>query len=377
MGEGLVSAAPWIAVIDDGELEDVRDLLDELGTSFTHWKKGAVPSIDREPRRLLVTTAALAVTLRFRRPPSSERGRAVWIAFIDGDSRTQRRHLLQSGFDFLVRRPAHAGALRLLLQSSLWTGDNKRRGARLAVGYTVSYRSGLMPRKATLVDLSAGGCRLLTTQRVAEGARLTVQLPGELCGEKAFGLRAKVLRAQDAELSGGDVAEVSLACRFETPGADIRAKLKKLLDVLAEGPPSQPERAPASRAYPDRQPRAAYDGEVVLFGSGELVLVGRDLSRGGMLVEPHPALHMNDVVQLALAGAARSEPVRVNARVVRDDGARGMALRFEQIERGGEARIDALVAELPAIESLAQDGVGVVLSQLLPKLLRLPKLPRS
>lgn len=371
-----MSAAPWIAVIDDGELEAVRGLLDELGASFTHWKKGAVPSVDREPRRLLITTAALAVTFRFKRPPSSQRGRAVWIAFVDGDSRSQRRHLLQSGFDFLVRQPTDEGALRLLLQNSLWTGDNKRRGARLAVGYGVSYRSGLMPRKATLVDLSAGGCRLLTTQRLAEGAKLTVQLPGELCGEKAFGVKARVLRAQDAELQGGDATEVSLACRFETPGRDVRPKLKKLLDVLAEGPPRVPERAPAAQAYPDRQPRAAYDGEVVLFGSDELVLVGRDLSRGGMLVEPHPALHMNELVTIALAGAARSEPVRVSARVVRDDGERGMALRFEQVERGGEARIDALIAELPAIESLAQDGVQVVLSQLLPKLLRLPKLAR-
>ena len=93
-----MAEAPWIALVDDGELEDVRAILNDLGAEYVHWTKGAVPVAGREPTRLLVTTSLLAASLDYRRSPGRS-DRAVWIAVTETDSRSQRRLILESGFD--------------------------------------------------------------------------------------------------------------------------------------------------------------------------------------------------------------------------------------------------------------------------------------
>jgi hypothetical protein len=60
----------------------------------------------------------------------------------------------------------------------------------------------------------------------------------------------------------------------------------------------------------------------------------------------------------------------VQACVVRDDGERGLALRFDAVEPEVAARLEALVTSLPPIEPLG-DGeaaaLGAVLSAILPE----------
>ncbi len=46
--------------------------------------------------------------------------------------------------------------------------------------------------------------------------------------------------------------------------------------------------------------------------------MGRDLSMGGMRIEPHPGLEMGKTLRLAIYGAPREEPFIVRARVVRN-----------------------------------------------------------
>ena len=85
-----------------------------------------------------------------------------------------------------------------------------------------------------------------------------------------------------------------------------------------------------------------------------MVLFARDLSVGGVRVDPHPNLRLGDRFQLALYNAFFSESVVVDAEVLRDDGERGIVLRFLDtpehttrkigriLERGGEIeRCDA------------------------------------
>ena len=58
------------------------------------------------------------------------------------------------------------------------------------------------------------------------------------------------------------------------------------------------------------------------------VLFGTDLSLGGMRVEPHPRLVRGTEVQLALQPPGGAPTVKLSAEVARDDGERGLVLRF-------------------------------------------------
>jgi len=98
------------------------------------------------------------------------------------------------------------------------------------------------------------------------------------------------------------------------------------------------------------------------------VLVGRDLSSGGMRVDPDPVLAPGQRLRLAVYGAAREEPFIVRAHVIRSDAKDGAALQFEELDAATARRVEGLVALLPSVESL-RDGeagsVGTVVSEVL------------
>ena len=109
-----MSSVSPVLVIDDGELESLRALLEELGAEATHLGSADAAGMS-PPSRLLVVTARAAHALRLERPLAPSPDRATWIAFVSGDSKTQRNLLQKAGFDFLVREPVHPAALRVLL----------------------------------------------------------------------------------------------------------------------------------------------------------------------------------------------------------------------------------------------------------------------
>lgn len=370
--------APAIALVEEGgELDDIRVLLDDLGMEFTSWDKHSAPAVGREPRHLLVASAGSAVSLRYQRQ-RSETDSAVWVAVTQTNSKTQRSLLLQAGFDYLVRRPVHPAALRLLIQRALFRGDSQRRGERYAVGYAVTYRSGLWPRKATLVDLSLGGCRLLTTHSLDKGEQILVQFPGEIDGGTPFSLTAAVVRTRRAEVEGGAPNESSLALRFIKANRRARSRLHALLRAVQSGPPALPARTAGDPFSATRAPRGSYSEAVYVFGSAQCALVGRDLSVGGMRVEQHPALTVGDQVKLALSAGSREEPIVVEARVARDDAELGLALQFSKVDE--MERLEHMVETLPAIEVLspgATQGARIVVSKIVPTLQRVAKKSRS
>jgi c-di-GMP-binding flagellar brake protein YcgR len=93
-------------------------------------------------------------------------------------------------------------------------------------------------------------------------------------------------------------------------------------------------------------------------GSEAYMLLCRDLSAGGMRVEPVDGLEVGAKLDLAIQVSAREEPFLVETTVLRDDGERGLALRFDWISPESQRRIQALVESLPAIESLQGDGAA-------------------
>ena len=121
-----------------------------------------------------------------------------------------------------------------------------------------------------------------------------------------------------------------------------------------------------------REPRGQYREEVAIFGMEGCVLQGADLSKSGLRVDPHPALTEGAEIRLALP-ARSGDPIVVGAEVLRDDGERGVALRFSWVEFGCEERLEELVDNLDEISALSPDEAeehGIVLTKLLPTLLR-------
>jgi hypothetical protein len=89
-----------------------------------------------------------------------------------------------------------------------------------------------------------------------------------------------------------------------------------------------------------------------------------------MRIEHLPTLATGDRMRLALYGPSESDPIELDAEVVRDDGEEGMALSFYGVSRDISACLEKFVACLPAVESLTEgevDGMGTVISEILPE----------
>ena len=381
--------APAVLVLDDGELEDIQLLLQEMEIPFARIRGGAIASGAEPPRDLLIATPRRIDAVRIAvggaiDPP-------IRLMVVNEDSNALRTQLRRSGFDYLVRRPVHAEALRLMLLHCCYKGEERRREPRVAVGVEISFRAGPASRGATLVDLSSRGCRLLSQHRVELGKRVTVELPEALDdGGELLQLPARVVHVAEANAGDGEV--FWLGCAFDKIDELSQHALALIIEDHAQGPatlrtggPSAaPQPAPEPRAKDlapahvraktlddrRREPRAAYSQTIPAFGERALrVLVGRDLSVGGMRVERHTDLWLGDHLQLAIYGAAGEEPMLVWGRVERSDGDDGLVIRFDPLDDPAQAsRLERLVASLPAVESLHDseaEAMGTVLGEIL------------
>src|SRR5262249_61657001 len=113
-------------------------------------------------------------------------------------------------------------------------------------------------------------------------------------------------------------------------------------------PPAAPRQAPRDRR---RFPRVHYERRVIAAAEAAMhrMLIGHDLSVGGMRVERNPELQVGQRLRIALYDAARETPVVVEAVVARDDGPHGLALHVEQIDDDIATRLENLVATLSPV----------------------------
>ena len=403
-----------VLLVDDGELDDVRDCLLALGAEFAHLRGGAVPAHLEPPRDLFITSTRHASLARSWTKQDTN-GRPVRIAIVSEDSGTLRATLRQMGFTFLVRRPVHPVALRLLLLHALYQGTERRAKRRVPLGYRVSLKIGMRRRDALLVDLGEESCRVITQDAIPEASKVSVQVPSELCGDDAFTLPGRVVRCQSDRSSPAD-GNYAVAIQFSQLGESALSLLDEALaahqlgaasardrrgaplgvpDAVAdEASPRVVRRVPASRGEAPRdrrsdsranapagkkqrgidrrrQRRGHYSNRVVAAaadGSLHRVLIGRDLSTGGMRVDPQKDLAVGASLRIAIYDTARETPVVVLAKVARDDGKRGLALIFESLAPGVAEQLERLVALLPPVECL-QDGetgaLGTVVGEIL------------
>jgi hypothetical protein len=98
--------------------------------------------------------------------------------------------------------------------------------------------------------------------------------------------------------------------------------------------------------------------------------VGRDLSVGGLRVDPHPELQVGEKLRIALYDAGVPEPLVLESEVSREDGERGVVLQFGELRRASQRRLRTIVEALPAVEDLRARHArprGVVLAEIVPR----------
>jgi hypothetical protein len=298
--------------------------------------------------------------------------------------------LRRQGFRYVVRRPVHPDALRLLLLRSLFRGRERREAPRVPFGCEISLRLGLLRKPATLLELSRTGCRLLTREWREPGDRLGLRVPAAVTGNRTLALSARVVRSERRR--GVDPQQrVALTLRFDRLGDEARARLEALIVAHAWGPPqlaaasagSLRARVPGREAQAETPPRAAserperrrgrraWHREEVLALDFELqrvrhALLGVDLSHAGLRVEPHPELALGDRVKLAIWDAACASSLVVEAEVARDDGPQGLLLRFAPLGNEAARELDRILERAPQIEASASaPGRGLVVAEML------------
>ncbi len=379
-------ASPSVLLIDDGELDDVRVLLAQLGVEFQHLRGGQVPERVEPPRDLLVCTSRRA--LLTERWPAT--GGPAKIAIVTEDSNTLRNLLRRCGFDLLVRRPVHPYALRLVVLRALYSGNERRDGRRVPIGHPVHYRTGLRSKKAWMADLSLRGCRLLMDESPQPGSRLSLQIPSTFADGRGLSLRGKVLRVLPAGDQGAG-ASFAAAIHFEKLSMPVKRRVFQILndrshgpsvlreplpagdveatDVCADAVQAAPIAAPASPENRRKHDRVVYEQEIRVQGDeAQSVLMGRNLSMGGMQIDPHPDLKVGNTLEIALYGDAEDDPFLVKAKVIRRQSCAALGLEFVDIAPAVAARLDRLVSHLPAVEPLQEgesDAMGSIVSRIL------------
>jgi hypothetical protein len=370
-------------VIDDGELKDVRDMLSGLGVEYAwvrpHAARGAGSAA---PARLLVTSARQA--LQIEAPKDTAAGGPVRIAVLDDEARAACAQLRERGFDYLVRRPVHPIALQLLLLRCLYRGEERRVSPRVPIGCPTSYRRTFRRRTALLTDLSRGGCRFHAEKVFEPDTEIRIQLPKELTGGEAVELGGWVLRSE-RDPRGGAALPYCTALAFAPMPDAVDEQLRAVLEAAARGPQrldaadaghawrewsQQAAAKPAGRdvaasAGARRTPRRSFRSRIAAITQRDRALrtlMGRNLSAGGMLVDPERDLREGDRLALALFGKP-GRRLDVRARVVRN-GEQGLALAFDPMPPEAVRELEALIASLPAIECSEDDESITVVTEI-------------
>ena len=378
-----------ILLVHDGELDDVVNLIEEIGAQVVE-RRGKVANDElKSDWDVAIATPRRLMELNFSGAPKQP----LRIAFLDGDARTAHAMLQRTGVDMTVRRPVHPMALRLLILHTIYRGPEKRKLQRVSVGTAVSFRMGLRKRNALLADISRGGCLLISSEPILRGKSLKLSFSSEITGGRALGVAGKVVRCGRA--AGGMPGVEQIAIGFEGVSSSVAKQLAAIVKTFAKGPAVYTETdsrdlaalealgqrpmtrkrnaaavtPPPSRARSERReiPRAQIPQPATLPAQASKVLVGRDISLKGMRIEPNASLSLGDEVRIAVHIRTRKEPFVVDVRVERDDGAKGLLLGFHNMSDESRTYLAKIVNFLPILAARggADGESGMIVSEII------------
>lgn len=386
----MSGAIPDVLVLDDGELHGVRQALDALGVEFVHRKgRELAPGViagSALARRLLIATWKYAIQVTVPGGVEASCDEApIRICVHHQDFLPMRRRMREMGVDYLLHTHVSGEVLQLLLMQLLHPGAERRAQGRLPLGLQATYRVGSEVQKGTLLELSEAAARIRVRHELSIGTELELYLPAELnqAGTPPIACRVTLSRSTRGE-------DPTLLLELLEPASDATLAIAEILagDRLGtritrlreaphrERPPENPaggvpetvtrssEAAGGTgreSAGPDpetiptqedrrRNPRGEYQTEIqALSPTSTGVILGHDLSIEGMRVAPLEGLELGTRLTLALQRGGRRDPVVVDAEVAREDGDRGLWLRFTNLAAARAQELEVLICELPPI----------------------------
>ena len=397
-------SGPAVLLLDDGELDLVEELLEELGIEAERLSGKQIRRKIPIPTHLLVTSGRRALAMEEPVAARSKRERPTWITFHNQDFLPFRERMRQIGVNYLVHSAVDRESLRLLLVHALYRGPRTRGRMRLPVGGRAELRIDGRSASAILTEISTRGCRLLSTHDALPGAPVIIGLPPDLGAGRVIKLPGSVVRVEPEEGGPGDHC-FCMAVKFEgarqssiqqviriLQGKTIGSRVTRLDQEDDASPPegapapARRESMPAQRQQTQGGPREFEQRDARIARSAargvyvhalpatidELprIVVGRDLSPRGMRIDANPELALGTSLRIALYRGGTDPPIYVEAVVVRDDGGAGLVVSFDSATTDVAKQIEALVHNLPPLESLASDRGSsdlIVLSSVTPQ----------
>ncbi|MDJ0853075.1 MAG: PilZ domain-containing protein [Myxococcota bacterium] len=356
-----------VLIVDDGELNDVRDLLNELEVEYLEANGFSAPGLP-EAVSLMITNGRHALAEQPK--PRSE----IHLVVYDSASRTVRKLLERAGCDLLLERPVSPHTMALVAAQALYAGPERRRAPRVVVSAPVKLQTRGRPRNATLVQLSLRGCGVVTDQDLKIGQEIKVLMQKNLTGGETLEASGPVLSLDAADndlrqrrvsmsfrlMSGPSRRVVSAIMNEFGSSAEIRPRT-----ATVQNPGPLPEPKPGERRS---SPRKRFTRRILAAGDGTShLLIGRDLSAGGMRVRPDNELALGDELKLAIHGLPGLPAVMVKAVVARDDGDDGMLLRFSGVPASIAARLEKIIDALPTmpVGKRPSSRPGVLVSEII------------
>lgn len=270
--------------------------------------------------------------------------------------------------------PELAGGQKLVLKGGAVRTETitTRDGARKAVGiaFDTPKRAALQRLNDLVARHSKGPAMMPAAERegVPVPPEQTVVAPVSTTSvapprpRRPRPMRDRVTAARiDAARSGASAAKASEESRPDSQAAESAAEPCEIHEQ-SEASQSAAELSGAERRTASRHSFGRR--VIVLSDEAARVLLGRDLAAGGMRVDADPNLAVGDRLRIALHVRSGEVPIVVQAKVLRDDGERGMVLTFEGLNDTDRSYLQKMVSGLPVMsgdtgEGDASDGVVV------------------
>jgi len=183
---------PRVALLDDGELDDVRAALRALGVAHCDARRATIGE---------------AVPILFSTP-----SHARALAAGHGEAPPHHLHaVIGTGGDpsgapanLELVRPIESSVLRLLTRRPDLAASHERRlSTRVALGTPVSVTVGGDRREVTISRISIGGCGLVSPALLRTGARVEIELPPELSAPRRLRALGEVLGSRELSTATG------------------------------------------------------------------------------------------------------------------------------------------------------------------------------
>jgi len=360
-----MSAAPSVLVLDDGELENVQHVLEQIGADTVRLTRGKIPVSLPAPKDLLVTTLKRVNACPQLTTPGDSPAQYAWVCLHNQDYVPVRERMRDAGVHFLIHTPLgrdlDGELVRLLFVQLLYEGAERRGQIRLPVASEVGVASEAGRQKAQLLELSCDSCRVVLRHNLAEQELVTVHLPAELSPSVRGSYRGRVLRTNCVEKPDGSRG-YSVVVAFDELEDERKARIEALLAGHALAARIKPLTELPERELvleDDDRRRAArhsYPRRIAAFTpadpEGPSLVIGRDLSMRGMRLAPHPDLRLGSRIALALYRGPSLRPIVLEGEVLRDDGAMGVGVRFDPLPPDQARELGQMLETLPSIRSM-------------------------